>query len=136
MNIRDTILKHATAGKSFLEFSGIDKKRMSIRLKNFSKKTKEKYDVVWLNYNVKYNDNVSEDLQTLPSLLTKKGVLFVTLRKGQVRWFPRGTDQRVINMAYEMMMKDQFSKGGLKIQQFFKEESIKSTVVFGLKWIK
>lgn len=139
VNIRDTILKHATAGKSFLEFSGINKKGISISLKNLSKKTKKKYGVVWLNYNVIYNNDVSEDLQTLPSLLTENGILFVTLRQGQVPWYPRGTAQEVINLFYQMAMKKQLSKMGLATRQFFKEEYVTNTkkkIVFGLKWIK
>lgn len=143
-NVRKLIYKHVTSGKAFLEFCGNDKNGKSTKLKNLSKKTKQKYDVVWLKYATRYNDNIVEDLQALPPLLAKKGILFVTLQRGQVPWFPKGTIEELINMANEEMIKDKLLVEGLGTHQFFKEgyflkakkKSSTKRIVFGFKWIK
>ncbi|KKQ95674.1 MAG: hypothetical protein UT20_C0024G0003 [Candidatus Levybacteria bacterium GW2011_GWA1_39_11] len=143
-DIQNFILKHAAKGKAFLKFTGTDKKGKSITLNKSVRKTNRKYDVVWLNYNAKYNDNVSEDVHILPWLVSDTGTLFVSLRQGSVPWMPRGTDQSVIDLAYVMFIKDALSKVNVATKQFYKKEYLRDTkkkksakmIVYGLKWIK
>jgi hypothetical protein len=101
------------------ELRGKDK--MFISLKDLCTKFKKRFDVIWLDYCGPLSNAIWNDIITMPPIMEKEGVLFVTYREGRENGLPKGTMREVINKVYSNVTKKAFKKAGIKVERFFKK---------------